>query len=65
MSFWDGSTPSMRWGFFGFCGVLGAFLLRLVSVYFDSIILTYTSIAFGIVSLFTLFGSMFLPNPRR
>jgi len=62
MSFWDGSTPSMRWGFAGLCGILVAFVLRLVAVYFDSALLTYASIALAIVALVTVFGAMFLPN---
>lgn len=43
VSFWDGSTPAMRFGFFGFCGAFGSVLVRLVAMYFDSRSLAYLS----------------------
>jgi hypothetical protein len=51
VGFWDGSTPAMRFGFFGLSGACGSVLVRLVAMYFDSRALAYLSIVTMVASL--------------
>lgn len=51
MSFWNGSTPAMRFGFYGFCGAFGAILVRLLGMYFSYNWLAYVSITIMVASL--------------
>ena len=63
MGFWDGSTPAMRFGFFGFCGAFGSVMVRLLAMYFSSNWLVYVSIIMMVASLGVGFwGLLFLKH---
>jgi hypothetical protein len=51
LGFWDGSTPAMRVGFYGLCGVFAAVLIQLVASYFNSTWVGYVSIVVMIAGL--------------
>jgi hypothetical protein len=58
MGFWDGSTPAMRLGFFGFCGALTGVVIRVGSLYLESMVLAYLSYVVMLISLAVAFWAI-------